>query len=113
MVSSPAVYKAVDDGDTHIRLLEERFLSLVPARPAIGGLVSVVAVAAKLRHKAVPAVLVHGGPEREAGGCELLKRCQLKSHACAIGKVQAGRLAPAADSGTISRPANWRAAKWS
>lgn len=63
----------MDDGNTHIRLLQQRFLALVPARPAIGGLGSVVAVVAKLRHEAVPAVLVHGGPELEAGGCELLE----------------------------------------
>jgi hypothetical protein len=61
------------DSDTHIWLLQERFLALVPTGPAIGAFVSVIAVAAKLRHEAVPAVLVHGGPEREAGGCELLK----------------------------------------
>lgn len=53
-----------------MRLLQERFLALVPAISATGGLVAVVAAIAKLRHEAVPAVLVHGGPEREAGGCD-------------------------------------------
>jgi hypothetical protein len=74
VVSCPLYPKAVGDGDTHIGLLQKRFLALVPAGSAIGVLDSVVVtVAAKLRHEAVPAVLVHGGPEREAGGCELLK----------------------------------------
>lgn len=66
MVSYPLEARQLGDGDTHIGLLKKRLLALVPARPAIGRLVPVVAAAAKLRHEAVPAVLVHGGPERDA-----------------------------------------------